>query len=1320
MKKLCLLLACVMTCGFLFAQDITLTFTGQSSKNAWMRLSKVDIENVSKNWTETIVYPDTTFLFKEENHDGLSNYDMNSALLFQNVPNPFDGETDVTICITEAQKVALNVHDVNGKLVMSYHQNLTPGYHTFHLHLATPQVYMLSVNAKNHKASIKMLNLMSSGQNQISYVGCNGNLVYSTKGAKGEAKNEFAKGDDMKYTGYANVEGKELTSETVSKKLTVSEKISLLFNIELSVVTGDVTGIKYTEATLNGKVNSTMPVTQCGFCFSATNQNPALNDSLILVTLENGEMSVTLKNLEASSTYYYRAFAKTADGDVLGEVKSFTTATYGQPLLKTAPVTEIEYTSAVSGGEVIETGGDKIVSRGICYDKYPNPTCFRNPIEVLGDTGAFKAKMENLKAGTTYHVRAYVITRNGDQAYGEDISFSTKDIELPKVTTSEVTSVSIYTAICGGTLTYDGYGNVSEMGVCWSKSENPTIEGDHLATTDQTNNFVVLMNNLEATTTYYVRAYAKNEAGVAYGEQKTFTTLAKPYASVISDTVSKVTRHEAYCGGNVIADAGLVVTARGVCWATHTEPTIADEFTVDGDSLGEFTSFITGLADTTTYYVRAYATNATGTSYGEQREFRTLGMKKPNVFYLQCPFNITRYTAEVHALANYADTDEVFTDQGFVIDTLPNVTLETGMRIWARWERGSMDAKLYDLEEGKTYYINAFATNAAGTSYYSQECEFTTITCDTPKVVNYEAPKFEVNITNPSNPVTVIFKYSAYNIGGVNYLDSTGYIISTKCDPLKDTNARVVVYLTHASQSSVNGVNVRVSGFQKDTKYYFRPFAVNECAKAYGELDSLLTPGAEDAELTTDTVTNILAHSAKVYGTVVTAGKVLVTKQGFCFGKQPAQKFSNANETYNYGTSTWQSVNSVYTSNSGGQVDDNTEFNRSIINLEANTTYYVRAFIVRANRIDTIVKLDTCYGNDITFTTLPLQLPKVEALPAAGVTQTSANLSGKVTFDGGATTTRGFCYAKHDNPTIESDSVTVNGTGEGNFITTINDLTPGTKYYFRAYATNEVGTVVTDVDTFTTIEETTEFICGKSQLKDVDGHLYPTVALGTQCWMAQNLRTTKYADGTSIIEGALTNTSACFYYPDKNNKLDIYGYTYNYNAVMRGVMTGSSANPSGIQGPCPDGWHVPSKAEVVIMENAVKANFCKKEGTCGSFVKSLASPSEWITYTMKTSGGVQYQDPITTAGAPGCKPENNNESGMNLYPTDCYSGTSKSPSSDWGTYARMALTDLQKAGSSFRQVYTLTNYSTGSSYSNYNFIMMVPVRCVMDELLEEE
>lgn len=124
--------------------------------------------------------------------------------------------------------------------------------------------------------------------------------------------------------------------------------------------------------------------------------------------------------------------------------------------------------------------------------------------------------------------------------------------------------------------------------------------------------------------TQYVKVYvtryilsANNEilgAELKYQEFKDFRVVTK--------YVTDITSTSATCGGNVTGDGGHVVTARGVCWSTSQNPTISDAHTTDGTGTGLFTSNITGLTPYTTYYVRAYATNNTGTSYGEQQTFR--------------------------------------------------------------------------------------------------------------------------------------------------------------------------------------------------------------------------------------------------------------------------------------------------------------------------------------------------------------------------------------------------------------------------------------------------------------------------------------------------------------------------------------------------------------------------------------------------------------------------------------------------------------------------------------------------------------------------
>ena len=97
---------------------------------------------------------------------------------------------------------------------------------------------------------------------------------------------------------------------------------------------------------------------------------------------------------------------------------------------------------------------------------------------------------------------------------------------LPTVITTEVTEIAEYSAQCGGEVTNDGGAEVTERGICWSTNENPTLNDNHIAAGSGLGEFTALMDNLQANTTYHVRAYATNEAGTAYGLDREFTTLS--------------------------------------------------------------------------------------------------------------------------------------------------------------------------------------------------------------------------------------------------------------------------------------------------------------------------------------------------------------------------------------------------------------------------------------------------------------------------------------------------------------------------------------------------------------------------------------------------------------------------------------------------------------------------------------------------------------------------------------------------------------------------------------------------------------------------
>ena len=215
--------------------------------------------------------------------------------------------------------------------------------------------------------------------------------------------------------------------------------------------------------------------------------------------------------------------------------------------------------------------------------------------------------------------------------------------EAPTVTTTSVTSITGTTATSGGNVTSDGNSPVTDRGICWSTSQNPTVSDSHTHDSSGTGVFTSSLISLTKGTLYYVRAYAINAIGTSYGSQQSFTSLIEP--TVITTAESSVAETTATSGGNVTSDGGTTVTDRGVCWNTSGSPTTSDSHTHDSSGTGSFSSSITGLTGSTTYHVRAYAINSVGTSYGAEDDFTTSAPSKSIgdahqggvVFYITAP-----------------------------------------------------------------------------------------------------------------------------------------------------------------------------------------------------------------------------------------------------------------------------------------------------------------------------------------------------------------------------------------------------------------------------------------------------------------------------------------------------------------------------------------------------------------------------------------------------------------------------------------------------------------------------------------------------------
>ena len=191
------------------------------------------------------------------------------------------------------------------------------------------------------------------------------------------------------------------------------------------------------------------------------------------------------------------------------------------------------------------------------------------------------------------------------------------------MSTTTATSITQTGATTGGNITDAGGGTITARGVAYATTETPTTAGTHTSDGTGSGAFSSVLTGLTAGTTYHVRAYATNSAGTSYGDEITFETSAIIVPTVTSTAASSITQTGATAGGNVTADGGATVTARGVVYALTADPTLSNSVVTSGTGTGAFTADLTSLTPGTTYHFRAYATNSAGTAYGADLTFAT-------------------------------------------------------------------------------------------------------------------------------------------------------------------------------------------------------------------------------------------------------------------------------------------------------------------------------------------------------------------------------------------------------------------------------------------------------------------------------------------------------------------------------------------------------------------------------------------------------------------------------------------------------------------------------------------------------------------------
>lgn len=671
-------------------------------------------------------------------------------------------------------------------------------------------------------------------------------------------------------------------------------------------------------------------------------------------------------------------------------------------------------------GRIVFNGGDSIVKGGLCYNISQNPTIADTTDTYSGqNVGSFNIHLSQLIPNTTYYARAYATNKFGT-SYGSQLIFKTDSLLLPKTTTNSFILITPTSAQGFANISFDGNDTIVKGGFCYGKSANPTILDKNTGFICKgVTSFSVTLAQLDLNSTYYVRAYATNAAGTAYGSQIQFTTPAS-LPILKTDSINYISFDTAVGYGTIIGNINYPKTKIGFCVDTSKNPIKKayliqqNNFIYDSISgIGTFTITFSNLSHGTKYYVRTFLATDTATFYGNQIQFVT----DSNYWS----------TISIPSIISQEDCSGVYfsnKDTGYVVTSYGKLFKTTnGGKNWIlkfQDSIGFFNSVVFPTQD--TGYIvgwhgsaNVYRTTDAGDNWVYKSVTI----MDLSAVYFFNGHK---GIVKEGNNNTNLY---ATNDGGDSWT--------------------VPCFDIHGSSST------KAIAFPSDSIGYVIGYYLMKTRDGGKTWQQLSTYGYYNAIAFTDTATGYITD-------------------GCCGGRPSILKTIDGGNTWvaqNTGTSNI-SINSIYfvnknigyavgkgglilkTINGGNswkiQYSGTTNDLYDMHFPDANTGYIVGAngTILKTVQIAAI-------GNDI--------LPSVITNPVIGITSTTAHLYGNITNDGNNPNVKGgFCYSSSQNPTI-NDSITGKiANGIGVYSTVISNLLPNTVYYVRAYATNNAGT----------------------------------------------------------------------------------------------------------------------------------------------------------------------------------------------------------------------------------------------------------------------
>ena len=332
MKKLLSFLVVILISITAFAQSVTLTFTAKDTANQHVQLHRVSITNLTKGWQETIYWPDTTLTM--QNGTGISDIvganDYSPLRLSQNNPNPFTGTTEVNLMVTNEGTVALDIADINGRIVVVNDYTLQPGSHQFRITLATAGTYVMTARQNGQTSSIKMVCNGGTDANKMEYTGVVMLNDYLPKSAKsnprGATNNPFTFGDQMEYVGYATINGSEAESQRIMQAQGASQTFTLQFAETQSLDGQPCPG----TATVTDIDNNTYNTVQIGNqCW--------MKENLRTTQYANGENIPMGSTISFTASYRYVPDSDTSNVSTYGYLYNWSALMHGAPSSSSNP-----------------------------------------------------------------------------------------------------------------------------------------------------------------------------------------------------------------------------------------------------------------------------------------------------------------------------------------------------------------------------------------------------------------------------------------------------------------------------------------------------------------------------------------------------------------------------------------------------------------------------------------------------------------------------------------------------------------------------------------------------------------------------------------------------------------------------------------------------------------------------------------------------------------------------------------------------------------------------------------------------------------------